>query len=55
LSFSRHPVKGFPPLPAHAGLIGEKVGEHDAPVPAPLLIRDLTVLDQPYQRGPGDA
>ena len=55
MSFLRHPVQGFPPLPAHAGLVGQKVGEHDAPVPAALLIRDLAVLEQPDQRGPGDA
>jgi hypothetical protein len=55
LSFLCHPIEGFPPLPAHAGLIGEKVGEHDAPVPAAPLIRDRAVLDQPYQRGSGDA
>ena len=55
MSFLCHPVEGFAPLPAHAGLIGEEVGEHDAPVPAALLIWDLAVLEQPYQRGPGDA
>jgi hypothetical protein len=40
LSFVRHPVKSFPPLAAHARLIGEEIGEHDAPVPAAFLTAD---------------
>jgi hypothetical protein len=56
LSFVCHPVQGFPPLTAHAGLIGQKVGKEGLyAVVVALLIRDLAILEQPYQRGPGDA
>jgi hypothetical protein len=47
LSFVRHPVQSFASLAAHAHLAGEKVGEHDAPVPAALLKWDLVLFQQP--------